>query len=474
MKKPERLVGFVKYEEVDFSFEFDENTFCLMLYPPTRDVWEGYSGFKTLIEKLSKSKSGENWIGSLKINGITSELYSVVFNVTDNTSNYQGFLSLEVNWYVLCTGDLTPNNISGFIVTGVDINRYYSPQTALEACLNIEGNRAKRMSVSSVEVLPESCGTYNIQGNLSVHTEVYAYANFKARTWTNPISANSEVVTSFSEPIGTEILLEAFMNLKRFFKIVKYHRIVNFDDVELFNIDVGGKKVYSGLLCVKENTVYISQQQEDRIKLVTHNQIGVNLSKFLEDSKGMNIGLLHLINSTEINNSYTSSSIFMILVAFEQIFTAINGKEAGRSTLYLEVKNEIIDLLNNYEIIQSGKRKKYVKSLKEYVSKRDSSFEDALKKSFNKHEEVMLPFVLHSYDGEYQNETEGISLRMGELRNEIAHGRLDFDYLPIHVKDIHVIECLLYAMLLKENNICTINAKEAINKLFDKKMVNSD
>ena len=44
MKKPERLVGFVSYEEKLFPFEFDEKEFIdekefkVNLYPPTREI----------------------------------------------------------------------------------------------------------------------------------------------------------------------------------------------------------------------------------------------------------------------------------------------------------------------------------------------------------------------------------------------------------------------------------------------------
>lgn len=38
MKKPERLVGFVSYEEKVFPFEFDEKEFKVNLYPPTREI----------------------------------------------------------------------------------------------------------------------------------------------------------------------------------------------------------------------------------------------------------------------------------------------------------------------------------------------------------------------------------------------------------------------------------------------------
>lgn len=53
MKKPKRLIGYIKYDETDYPFEFDEEAFSLLLFPPTVDAWNHtssilnlFSGFK--------------------------------------------------------------------------------------------------------------------------------------------------------------------------------------------------------------------------------------------------------------------------------------------------------------------------------------------------------------------------------------------------------------------------------------------
>lgn len=466
MKKPERLIGFVNYNEKEFAFEFDDEIYSLKLYPPNRDTWIDYSGFKTLIEKINKNKGEIKWLENIELGGITSESNTVIFNVKNSLSNYHGFISFEVNWYVLCTDSLLLNNIQGFVVKGDDINRYYSPLIALEEKIKFENDRAKKFMVSSVETLSETCGEYSIRENIIVNTEVYAYASYKARTWASPIYANSEIVTSFSEPVGIEVILESYQNLRRFFKVLKHHKEVNFEMIELFNLTSNGKKEYSGLLGFKELTNYESHYKVGE-KIITHDLLGENLSKFLEDINGITIGLVNLVNSTGKINTYDSNRIIMILITFEKVFIAIYGKDSGRSTEYIEVKQEIINIIENYQNSQQGKRKGYAKNIKDYVSKRDSSFEDALKKSFINHEEVMKLFVAQKHKGEFKDVTEEISQRMGELRNEVAHGRLNFDYLPIHISDFLIIEILLYVMLLKDNDISDKNTILAINHLFN-------
>lgn len=51
MKKPDRLVGYLKLNDSDCAFEFNDDDFTLSLYPPTqkecdiRSIFEGINGF---------------------------------------------------------------------------------------------------------------------------------------------------------------------------------------------------------------------------------------------------------------------------------------------------------------------------------------------------------------------------------------------------------------------------------------------
>ena len=53
------------------------------------------------------------------------------------------------------------------------------------------------------------------------------------------------------------------------------------------------------------------------------------------------------------------------------------------------------------------------------------------------------------------------------MRNGIAHNKLDFDFAPIHLSDIKIIEELLYIMRLIDVGVKEENCKHIINELFD-------
>lgn len=102
MKKPDRLVGYLKLSDSDCAFEFNDDDFTLSLYPPTtkdydiHSIFEGVTGFNHKEHK---------WIENLKLTGVTSSGSNIIFNVQDLPSNYNGFKVYNVHWYaktVLC------------------------------------------------------------------------------------------------------------------------------------------------------------------------------------------------------------------------------------------------------------------------------------------------------------------------------------------------------------------------------------
>ena len=75
-------------------------------------------------------------------------------------------------------------------------------------------------------------------------------------------------------------------------------------------------------------------------------------------------------------------------------------------------------------------------------------------------------FVKRKYKGNYKTAIDGIANRIGELRNGIAHSRLDLKFKPISLADIKIIEELTYAIRLKKIGVKNHECQKAINALF--------
>lgn len=250
MKKPERLIGFIKYNETEFPFEFDEKSFSIMLYPPTLEIWKEHSDPMKIFESFNRDEKTHKWISNIELSGFTSEKHQIIFNVQEVNSNYHGFISFKVNWYVCHTSNMLNDSIDGFRILGHDVNLFYPPQIALESSIefNENGKGIEKISVNSKKQQIESCGRYCISKHIDVNIEVTAYASFHSNTWINPIDSISCMITTFSTPVGINTIIDAYYNLRRFFEYVTYRKNVELGDLDLFFKNDEGLRDYSGII----------------------------------------------------------------------------------------------------------------------------------------------------------------------------------------------------------------------------------
>jgi hypothetical protein len=182
--------------------------------------------------------------------------------------------------------------------------------------------------------------------------------------------------------------------------------------------------------------------------------------------KNNKLGFQHLCESIEDTLHYPSSRIIMIFAAFEREYRNVYGVDSERSQEYIDTKNEVIAMIDQYTNTLHGKKRAYSKQLRKYVLNRDSSFEFNLKKALSDCKDIMVPFVRNKYSGTYDDAINGVCERMGAVRNGIAHSRLDLRFDAIHLSDIKIVEELLYAIRLKQCDIETEKIQKSINDIF--------
>lgn len=71
------------------------------------------------------------------------------------------------------------------------------------------------------------------------------------------------------------------------------------------------------------------------------------------------IGFGHICKSIEDRRHYPVSRTIMILTEFEREYRNIYGTDYNRSEEYIDVKNNVVDLINQYSQVQHGKRRQY-------------------------------------------------------------------------------------------------------------------
>lgn len=465
MKKPDRLVGYININDSSCAFEFNDNDFTLSLYPPTtkdydiRSMFEGLTGFNYKEHK---------WVERLKLTGITLSGSNIIFNVQDLPSDYNGFKVYNVNWYFCYRDTITADGIEGFRIKGPEIDFFYPPQRALETKIDFskENNKIMGMQVSSNENNDCSdCGKYRIIKGVDADIELSAYATIHTDTAANPIDANSVMTTHFSKPVDIDTLIVAYFNAVRFFEYVTYRNNINIKSTDIFFINENGLRQYDGILVFPNNTD-IETHKNVKKRIIGYDILQKKTAKIFALINKSKIGFGHICKSIDDTRHYPASRTIMILTEFEREYRNIYGTDFNRSEEYINVKNSIVNLINDYLKEQHGKRRQYVKQLSKYVNDRDNSFETNVKYALDDCKDIMDIFVARKYKGNNKEATEGIAMRIGELRNGIAHSRLDLKIEPISLADIKIIEELTYAIRLKKLGIKNLDCKKSINRLF--------
>lgn len=467
MEIPDRLIGFVDFENTKYPFEFDPDSFSLRLYPPTVEIWQGASSIRGLIPLTGKRDKKHEWVTQLRLEGFASDGKKVLFCLQNSRSNYHGFYSYPVNWYFYYSPQMQPNKIDGFSISGDVINYYFNPQQALESVLHFSSDHAKleKITVTSNKQVTESCGKYRIIPHVDAQVEVICYASAHTNSFSNPIDATSKMVTSFSTPVNIDTLVDAYRYTLCFLKYVTYRNNHGIYFAPVFCMNPAGLRDYSGLL-VFEKQEKVEQHKSKRESIISHQILRHRAGLLLTNIKNEKLGFQHICDSIDDTRKYPSSRIIMIFAAFEREYRNIYGTDSDRSEEYISTKNEIVKLIDNYSQTQHGKKRSYSKQLSKFVQNRDSSFEFNLKKALKECENIMLPFVKIKYGGNYLDVIDGICERMGTVRNGIAHSRLDLRFDAIHLCDIKIVEELLYAIRLKKCHLNTSEIQKSINCVF--------
>ena len=467
VKKPKRLIGFLTYENVQFTFEFDEENFFVNLYPQSVNIQEKYNSFIDFIENQNNNKKTYEWISDIDVIGKSSSGHQVIFNIEENPIKYHGFLTLKVNWYCLSRSTRGDASYKGFKLIDSDINLFYPPNKNIENKIyfTADENKIDKSKIILNSIEPDVLGDYEMKNGTIARIEAWPEQNFNIKNWGKPVSAYSAMRVLFSEEKNLDAILEMYELIKMFFQFITYRQNIDLGDINLCIKNQEGLYEYVALLVMKPIDNREISEKKDKL-IIKYDILQDLVPSILFNLENNTIPLNHLVESIRDRSSYSDSRFIMILASFEKEFRNIFGKDYERSTEYEHIKEEIVAELEALRESNTGKRKRYIKEFIRYIEKTDSSYKDRLKIALGKHMDVMLIFIKFYYEGDYSKVIDDISSRMGELRNSIAHNSLDVDYDAILLTDIKIIEILLYVMRLKNLGLSDELCKKAINNLF--------
>ncbi|MGO4971301.1 hypothetical protein ACTQ56_04785 [[Clostridium] aminophilum] len=424
MKKIERLLGYLKLDNEEYPFEFVEKEFSVVLYPSTKEKWSELSSPITFFKNLKKrwNRGEHKWIKSFKIEGVTSENYNIVFSVKDSPSNYHGFLSFEVDWYYYYWDSFELNNIGGFRISGAEVDYFYPPQVALENDVRWgDDQRISKMLVSTTDEETERfCGKYSIRRGLQAEIRINALATIRYNTAVNPIDAKSYLYFLFSKPTGLDDLVLAYYHVKCFLQYISYRNNLVIDGIETFYMNENNKRDFAGALVFPDKQTGENDKKASE-QILSYYILKNKTSSIFRYIRNGKFGYEHICDSIESRRHYSSARMIMILAEFEREFRDIYGQDCGRSDLYKDTKQAIVDLIEEYRNGHSGDAKKYAGSIKKTVQNLDNSYAQNVEYAIEDCKVIMEPFIKANYGLDLKEVIRNLSDRVGEIRNGIAH-----------------------------------------------------
>ena len=93
MKMPDRIVGFLVYNEKNYTFELNKISQLLYLYPQNRKEWRDDNNPVKWFKSLQVDLKKHEWTNEILLQGTTSEEYSIIFGVSEENYSYNSFYS---------------------------------------------------------------------------------------------------------------------------------------------------------------------------------------------------------------------------------------------------------------------------------------------------------------------------------------------------------------------------------------------
>ena len=457
------LFGFVEIEGSEYPFCFRNDDFVLQVIPPDYNTCK--KDTIASFEMFGQSGNSE-WIDHNRFYGITSENRRVCFDVIAISRLHNGFRDYIVEWYTIYNIENELNVIDGLILYGGDLNYYYPAERILTTDISVNDNGSLDwMSIMARPMEPLDCGKYRITRNVDAEIKVNSYATMRSANFDNPFSATSNMTICFSKSLTIDSALLAIRHIELFLKYACYRRNISFSDIKMFMLDSEGKKDPFGFIYFRHR---FEEDKHPRIRqrIIPYSFWRDRMGKMLTQIKNGKLEFSHLCNSIEDQKHYPISRIILVFTAFEREYRNIYGSNCLRSEEYLAAKKDVVNHLVSFSSQYSGKKKKYIRNFAKGIENSDDSYSDRVRFALNECKEIMEPFILRKY-GQYSEETlHDISVRTGNMRNSLAHSKLDLQLEQISLKDVRIIEILTYAIRLKLIEKDSSVVRKAIARLF--------
>lgn len=459
----EKITGYLNYRDEEHVF-ICENYYLALLPTTSIKLFEYKSSL--IFDNISKPKAN-GFLADVLLEGICITGEKVYFCIQDNPSYKDGVFNYLVKWLYIVDKNLECPQIKGINFISQEINSFYNTKKYLKDDFDLKNGSFSNYTLSILPLDREKLGSFSynqkkveIYGDMSWKKNYAENNNFEM--WSK-ITLEFEKNTSEIDWIYRISLLQ-----KSVINFISYRLNNSFDSIETYSYNENNKRYISGKFYISEK-LDVEKDYKILDRIIKSDNIK-NIGKLYEMILKNKIYLNHIPINQEQKSIYTPLRMLGILISFERIINWKYTKEDLRNKKYLKLLERMTLYLseNKEDLIRdlTGQSIRFDKTVSR-LSKAHADYASYVRKIIKDYPLSKI-YIKNIYNTEPNpNLITTIVERIGKLRNDMAHGNMDFEFTIDNTKDLKFMEMLVYVIILKELEIEDPEIINKVNRLFN-------
>ncbi len=463
----EEIYGFIFRAEGSNPFIY--SNFILRIMPNDDKQWEKWRTnlWGNIVNEINSSTTpSKEWVKENAFYGITNKDKKIIFKTKGLPSNDNGFEMHEIkHFYEYDNRVEDGRNVSSVRLFSEDIDIFYNPKDVYSQSVSFDEHKSNNkisVDIDNKRNKPTIIGEYNYKETDVTVSIYYGY------TWrpdsTIPLESYTVIELEFHKKQNLEFIIEVVLHIKMLLVYLHNRKNIAFSKIRTKSIE-SKNSIYQGRILVNEK-IATEQNKKKKEQCIKYQNIGNSISLILKSIVDNTIYFAHIPKNIDEKYKINVDRIILTFAAFERELNNLYDKDFNRSEEYKKKKNEILKLLEENKNNCKGKEKEAVKRFKKMIEKSDLGIGDRIALVIKDCRHYLDIFLRRLYGKDDEQIIKDISCRMNRLRNNIAHGNLDFDINPMNVTDFQFLEIILYAMRMNKMNIEEKKCKNALSSLF--------
>lgn len=426
----------------------------------------------------------EKAIDEIELNGKLVDGRKITFKVYNDPTEIEGFCTfVVVSVYIYIPEEKNPifeegkanivewkvekNNIDGIIISGREIDFFFNPAEIFEHRYKLDNgsSRFTEFNVTARQNDDENCGKFVLEENdCKILVRSIAKINEESKT---PFNSYSELVLNFSKNITLEQVETIIISIQKCFQYLCRRKNIEFSNIETFCNTENGKRRRFGVYQLNWNRNFEETNPKANSQIIDYKILKTSLGQLVQAFINGEMYLNHLPINKDEDRSFGPDRMIFDFVAFEREYQNLYPEIKVRSEAFIGAKELVLTNIEQLIGAATGKKRKYITSIRNSVSKIENSLGERIQYVINDCEDIMKPFLVYNFGKEkYKDDVENMCSKLNQLRNDCAHGNIAINFDETTLTDYNTLECLLYAMRLKTLGISTLEAQRAIAKVM--------